>query len=129
MTPKRRKRPKSEYTKYLSSKEWKDFKKRFRESGRNCLCEVCGSDRYINFHHKTYVRLYHEELDDVVCLCAYHHRNLHKWLRRKRISLANMDGWTDLFIAEARNDNHFGYIPRKPKTPRKKPRKPRPKPL
>lgn len=57
------------YSRYLKSKHWTDFKKRYRESGRKMTCFVC-QRKTIEFHHITYVRLGREESSRAVIYSA-----------------------------------------------------------
>jgi hypothetical protein len=73
------------YDAYLSSRAWKDGRKAWHAAwltrcGSPPACLVCGrrwSLRSGHLHHLTYMRLGDEDDDDLVPLCANHHRQLH----------------------------------------------------
>lgn len=69
------------YKDYLKSEHWKDFKKRYQESGRKMRCAVCEGGP-IQLHHHTYDNLGKEELSDVTPLCGPHHEEVHALLKR-----------------------------------------------
>lgn len=74
------------YKRYLLSKHWKLFKKRYRESSYYTgHCLFCSSSIRLHFHHITYIRLGKELLKDVVPLCKLHHKQVHKALRNGAI--------------------------------------------
>jgi len=74
------------YEIYLSSPTWAK-KKNIKMLEQNCTCEICGY--YINdepgipmdVHHKTYERLFDEELDDLQVLCRNCHEKIHQGSR------------------------------------------------
>lgn len=72
------------YKSYLTSKHWRLFKKRFRESSfYTGICFICGNTVKLHHHHTTYVRLGKELLSDIVLLCGSKcHRNVHRALRK-----------------------------------------------
>lgn len=76
--PKNKKEPhwKDKYLEYLKSKEWKAIRvKLFQLRGRKC--EECDATRFLQIHHKTYIRLYHEKMDDLQILCRECHKAEH----------------------------------------------------
>jgi hypothetical protein len=74
---------KSEYHTYLKSDHWKNVKVRYFSSKRPKVCDICGSDKEINLHHKTYTRLGHEYLTDLIVLCRDCHEAVHSFLKSK----------------------------------------------
>jgi hypothetical protein len=68
---------KASYAAYLRSDHWRDVKKRYRASAMPQACVVCGEAR-VDLHHRTYERLGHEELTDLVPLCRQHHGEAHR---------------------------------------------------
>lgn len=64
------------YKAYINSDAWKDVRKRYRRE-RPWACAVCGAKRGLHLHHRTYLRLGREELDDLIPLCQKHHRQTH----------------------------------------------------
>jgi hypothetical protein len=65
------------YSAYIQSRAWKIMRQR-RLSLDGGKCQVCGSELDLNIHHKTYERLGHENLDDLVTLCRHHHYQVHE---------------------------------------------------
>lgn len=65
-----------DYYEYLKSKAWQNVRKQaFRKYGRRC--QICGATRFLQVHHKTYVRLGRERLTDLSILCDECHSNTH----------------------------------------------------
>lgn len=65
----------STYGTYLASREWALLKVAVRE--RSCgRCEYCDLRPGTETHHKTYDRLYHEKLDDLMDVCHLCHEFL-----------------------------------------------------
>jgi hypothetical protein len=70
----------SEYQGYLQSDHWKRVRNAVGQDA-NWLCEVKGCGRYgknLNAHHLHYQSLGEEREGDVVYLCPYHHKMIHK---------------------------------------------------
>lgn len=64
------------YRKYLKTTAWEN--KRCQVMVRDlCLCQDCGSNRHLEVHHLTYVRVGHELLDDLITLCKNCHNKAH----------------------------------------------------
>lgn len=63
----------SAYHAYLLSPRWRGKR---REVWARCggLCERCHRRRMAEVHHKTYERLFHEDLRDLLGLCRPCHR-------------------------------------------------------
>ncbi len=66
----------AEYNEYLNSPYWK-AKREQRLKIDNYKCVDCESPNNLQVHHKTYVRLRHELMDDLVTLCERCHKNRH----------------------------------------------------
>lgn len=80
------------YKQYLSSRHWKQFKKKFKESKySNGCCLICNRDRGIHIHHLRYDTLGNESFIDVVELCSLCHRNVHMAMK-KGVT------WTDILF-------------------------------
>lgn len=90
-----------EYQKYLASSHWRSFKKYFYKTQPKECC-VCGDSFKLNLHHITYENLGKEKLEDVVCLCEFHHSIVHQRL--------NKDKDSNQIIKEMRNEK---VIPKK----------------
>lgn len=61
------------YEEYLLSPEWKakaDERKRLD----GYQCRICESKERLECHHRTYIRLYDERIEDLTTLCNPHHR-------------------------------------------------------
>lgn len=65
------------YYAYLRSPEWE--RKRDEVLARaGYRCEQCGAvSVYLQVHHLTYANLYHEPLNDLLCLCETCHKERH----------------------------------------------------
>ena len=51
-------------------------------------CCVCGNLNDLEVHHKTYKRLGREKLSDLVLLCKYCHKELHRRVCNKESGLS-----------------------------------------
>lgn len=60
------------YGAYLASREWALLKVAVRERSGG-ICERCHNAPATQCHHRTYERLYHEEITDLEDLCAACH--------------------------------------------------------
>lgn len=94
----------NQYREYLTSKKWEWYKKAIHYIYNN-ECYICGSTEKLHVHHKTYDRIYHEDLDDLVLVCDFCHVRIHsnkdyeKWfsdLLEKYTDESNSK-WKDLF--------------------------------
>jgi len=64
------------YREYLVSKKWASIKRAvyfFYEEE----CYICRNNDRLHVHHKTYDRLFHEDLDDLVLVCNSCHSKIH----------------------------------------------------
>lgn len=104
------------YRDYITSDEWKWFREEYYKTHKK-ECRACGSKIRVNLHHKTYKRLGHERLADVVPLCEYHHTELHKKVRKNKLNL-----WTatEEYIRNVRKVRNSKRVVKK--DPRKKKR-------
>ena len=76
------------YRKYLSSKVWKDKRKRiFKERGSKC--NRCETSANLQLHHKTYKRIYKEKDSDLEILCGTCHQKEHNVFYEKKRVPAN----------------------------------------
>lgn len=75
------------YDQYLQSEHWKQLKDKFYLS-KLCKyeCYACGSTKELNLHHKTYKRIGHEKLNDLVLLCEDCHKKAHKYANKYKNS-------------------------------------------
>ena len=67
---------KSKYEIYLESEQFADLRKKVLRRDNN-KCRACGSTENLQVHHLSYKNIYHEELDDLVCLCRNCHAAFH----------------------------------------------------
>ena len=65
---------------YLKSDHWKNLRKEKKKL--NPVCEVCGSKKKLDVHHKNYRSLYDVLLEDLQTLCRRCHNSRHKFLDR-----------------------------------------------
>lgn len=76
----------NQYREYLISKKWEWYKKAIHHI-YNDECYICNSCRELHVHHKTYERIYHEDLDDLVLLCKSCHEKVHNDINRRNFVL------------------------------------------
>lgn len=68
-------RPPFDYAAYLASHEWRERRNdALRRDGFRC--QRCSATRRLQVHHLTYVRVGHEDPDDLVTLCARCHKHV-----------------------------------------------------
>lgn len=66
------------YASYLRSAHWRSLRYRYRNSPSTPNeCYICGNDKNLELHHRTYVRLGHERFSDLVLLCRPCHQDTH----------------------------------------------------
>lgn len=71
-----------EYKKYIQSPKWRKVRKKFFESKLPKDCFVCfRDDQILDLHHRTYARLGHERLTDLVLVCRDCHNEIHKYAK------------------------------------------------
>lgn len=67
------------YKEYLLSNEWHKLRiKKFKQVGYSC--QICDANKNLQIHHRTYKRIFKEELNDLTVLCEdchqlYNHRH------------------------------------------------------
>lgn len=77
----------SVYRRYLKSKSWQELRQQVlnRAGGR---CENCGYQPWkpgtLQVHHRTYERVGHESMDDLIVLCPKCHMRLHGIHRQRK---------------------------------------------
>lgn len=64
------------YEDYLVSDEWKALRDKAIELAGN-KCRLCNSDYNLHVHHRTYERIYHEDIEDLTVLCGDCHNYYH----------------------------------------------------
>lgn len=70
----------NDYKHYLQSTHWRQLSRRKKQES-NYTCEICHHKGEIHVHHKTYERLGRELLSDLMSLCKYCHKIIHKKVR------------------------------------------------
>ena len=99
--------PNPEYLEYLDSPAWAAIRQlvMVRALGR---CEIDGCRRRADeVHHLHYRRIFHEELEYLLAICAIHHRQLHCPPSARPMTVRvfrSVAAQLDLFAAPA-NDN------------------------
>lgn len=85
-----------EYARYIQSPAWKRKRAAYFRATRLDRCQGCGDKEKLHVHHKTYERLGHENLTDLVVVCETCHALIHQ---RHRTS-ANLTLWraTDIVL-------------------------------
>jgi 5-methylcytosine-specific restriction endonuclease McrA len=65
------------YQTYLDSDQWKELRQKVfaRDNG---ICFYCKTHKAEQVHHKHYLTLYKENLDDLESVCASCHHDIHK---------------------------------------------------
>lgn len=65
------------YQTYLLSDEWKSIREKVFQRD-NCICIYCKTNPAQEVHHKHYLTLYKETLDDLESVCCACHIDIHK---------------------------------------------------
>ena len=65
------------YEQYIQSEEWQASRKLILERD-DYQCTMCGSNKTLQIHHITYENLYHENMNDLIVLCADCHTETHR---------------------------------------------------
>lgn len=75
------------YKEYLQSPEWKRLRKKILKRAKN-TCELCKMKRAYQVHHKTYKRVFHERLTDLIAVCGICHLDKHGLLKDDQLENA-----------------------------------------
>lgn len=106
-----------EYAKYLQSDAWRRTRKAVLQRDGH-RCRACSSARDLHVHHRTYERVGHEDLDDLITLCEKHHGLVHRVSQQRNdLPLAHV---TDRIVAK------YVRIQERKAAVRKKSTRPRP---
>lgn len=74
-------RRRAAYDEYMRSPEWAALRREWfeeeRSTGAPAACAVCGATTTLELHHLDYQRLGAERHEDLVALCAEHHKRVH----------------------------------------------------
>lgn len=71
------------YEQYIQSAEWKALRQKVLERDR-FQCQTCCSTDDLEVHHRTYDRLFHEDLEDLITLCHECHEAITCVIRKRR---------------------------------------------
>ena len=69
------------YQDYLISEDWKRLRNLKLKQADN-KCQLCNSADNLQIHHRTYKRVYEEDLNDLTVLCSYCHYRFHEKLSK-----------------------------------------------
>ena len=72
------------YEEYLKSEEWRKKRQLVLEFW-NHECAICAANDNLHIHHRTYIRLGHEKLTDLIALCKTCHDLFHSRGKRGRL--------------------------------------------
>ena len=98
----------SEYEGYLRSEHWQDVRRRYWNSKlHDGCCYVCGSDKNLNLHHKSYKRLGNEKLNDLIYLCKPCHTRAHLMLQMSKSQNTNL--WNIARKLRKQYERHRAY--------------------
>lgn len=78
-----------DYYEYIASSEWAAKRKRALDRD-NHECQTCLNGADLEVHHKTYERLGHERLSDLITLCRSCHEAITSSIRQRRYARAQM---------------------------------------
>jgi hypothetical protein len=67
--------PRERYNAYIASDWWKQ--RRLKHLEQMPLCQICGTDRYLQVHHGSYMRKGREKKKQLFTLCKRCHFGLH----------------------------------------------------
>lgn len=70
----------AEYQLYLKSGKWKRKREEVLKHYGGTCC-VCGTDKDLVIHHRTYARVGNEPVEDLCVMCRQHHSAYHKYAR------------------------------------------------
>lgn len=84
------------YNEYLNSEHWKNKKLEWKKSNRPKYCVGCKDTNYI-LHHRSYVRLGDESLNDFIPLCGVCHNRVHEYLKNSNQHLCSPRVLRDVF--------------------------------
>ena len=66
-----------DYYDYLDSPEWEEKTKYIRLRNKG-ICECCNMRFGENVHHRTYERVFNEQDSDLLHVCSYCHKAIHR---------------------------------------------------
>jgi hypothetical protein len=62
---------------YYKTEHWKTRRAEALEDNEFEGCEICGSTKSLNVHHKNYFHLFNERDEDLMVVCRECHEELH----------------------------------------------------
>lgn len=92
------------YHQYLGSDEWQAKRAEYYAAHQHPDCYCCNTPwtRFFELHHRTYDRLYHERLDDLVPVCRSCHGYIHRLEKKLRRGKNKVTLWQATDIARRR---------------------------
>lgn len=85
------------YQDYLDGEHWSKIKSKYKNSKLPKKCRVCGSEKDLVLHHRTYKHLYHENMTiHLHLVCRNCHQLIHFDENGKKIAL----NWKSLTMRE-----------------------------
>jgi len=91
-----------EYIEYLKSEAWLKIRtEKLEESNHQCAKldkKLCNG--ILQVHHLHYNTLFREELSDLLVLCEYHHKELHKTKNREQFRSAKYNKGMNTFATK-----------------------------
>jgi len=98
------------WTAYINSAAWKEKRRQVLSRDKK-KCVKCGSHRFLNVHHLSYLHLGNEPLEDLQTLCNACHRSTHGLKpigvmrkRPKRQRLPKRERYAKLFMPWVKAD-------------------------
>lgn len=85
---------KIQYQEYLQSAHWRTLRRKALENAEHS-CQLCNSESALNVHHRTYDRLGHERLADLIVLCRDCHAKFHDKLDAPQFEEKEFDPFGD----------------------------------
>lgn len=74
------------YSGYLQTKKWARKRSRILRRDKN-RCQACGSTRFLQIHHLSYINIYNERDDDLITVCDLCHTELHIYEKENGCSM------------------------------------------
>lgn len=107
---------KENYLRYLDSRQWQEVKRSYWLSNRPNECWACGKkydykSQSFNFHHLTYKNLYRERPEDLMLLCANHHRELELSWKSRTMSSISLEAFSYAFVCASRIEQGKSFKP------------------
>lgn len=66
------------YEDFLQSEFWKTIRRRFYQKKTTIkVCFICGSNKNLQLHHRSYKKIFHNTTNNLICLCGSCHTSIH----------------------------------------------------